>query len=68
MRDFGRRGQSGSLVSRHLDDLDAVLEIDVWTDLGQLVFAFKTGTASGITTSGSEGPLLKDGHHRLSRS
>jgi hypothetical protein len=28
------RGQSGGLVSRHLDDLNAVLEFDVWTTLG----------------------------------
>src|ERR1700722_3829970 len=39
--EIGRRGRSGGVVSRHLDDLDAVLESDALDDFRQLVFSLQ---------------------------
>ena len=39
MPEIGRRGRSGGVVSRHFDDLDAVLEFDTLDNLWQLVFS-----------------------------
>jgi hypothetical protein len=38
VQEIGGRGLSGGVVSRHFDDLDAVLESDTCDDLRQLVF------------------------------
>jgi hypothetical protein len=38
-REIGRRGRSGGVVSRHFDDLDAVLEFEALDDFRKPVFA-----------------------------
>ena len=38
-RRLGDGVRSGGVVSRHFDDLDAVLEFDALDDFGQLIFA-----------------------------
>ena len=42
MREIGWRDQSGGVVSRHFDDLDAVLEFDALDDFRQLIFAVQS--------------------------
>jgi hypothetical protein len=58
MREIGWRGQSGGVVSRHFDDLDAVLKSDSLDDFRQLIFALQS--SPGFCGRGDE---LE--HHQL---